>query len=168
MKDIPRSPRAMMKETPRTVSYVVDTKCKIGRAGGKDFLRGDVTIYWDKVPEAKIYINSGILKSALLNNKDFVRTELGLEVKDLSRKEFFTPEIIKEEIQVVEEEIVIQNPKPKFTEQEPEIVEPVFGVETKTPDTMTVKELKDYADLQGIEYPDNVKKKELLALIKGE
>jgi hypothetical protein len=168
MKDIARTQRVQLKETTRTTYYVTNTECKVGKAGGKGFRKGDLTLYWDKVPTAKIYINSAVLKNALLNSKDFLRTELGLEVKDLARKEFFTPEIVKEEVTPIEEPIVVQNPKPKFTVEEPEIVEPVFGVETKTPETMTLAELKDYAKLMGIEIPHNVKKAELLGLVKGE
>jgi hypothetical protein len=168
MKDIARTERVKLKETNRTAYYVQNTDCKIGSAGGKGFRKGDLTIYWDKVPTAKIYINSAVLKNALLNSKDYLRTELGLEVKDLARKEFFTPEIVKEEVQAVDEPLVVQNPKPKFTKEEPEIVEPIFGVETKTPETMTLAELKEHAKLIGVEIPHNVKKAELLALVKGE
>jgi hypothetical protein len=168
MKEIIRTHRVHLKETHRTVSRVQDIRCKVGKLAGKEFRRGDLTIFWEKVPEARIFINSAVLKNALLNSKDFLRTELGLEVKDLARKEFFTPEIVKEEIVPVEEELVVQNPKPKFTKEEPEIVEPVFGFEEKSLETMTVKELREVAEKQNIEVPFIIKKAELLALIKGE
>jgi hypothetical protein len=166
MKDIERTHRVHLVPTSRTASYIQDVSCKVGKAGGKGFRKGDLTIYWEKVPEAKLYISSAVLKNALLNSKDFLRTELGLEVKDLSRKEFFTPEIIKEEIKVIVEDVVVQNPKPKFTAEEPEVVEPVLGFETKSLDMMTVKELREVAEKKGIEVPFVIKKAELLALVQ--
>jgi hypothetical protein len=168
MKIIEKIPQVYFKETKANKYRTVPAVCVVGKAGGRVTSRGDLTLYWDHYPTNKVFINSAVLKNALLNSKDYFRTELGLDIKDLSKKEFLTPEIVAKEIVPVVEDVVVQNPKPKFTAEQPEVVEPILGFETKTLDTMTVKELREVAEKKGIEVPFVIKKADLLNLIKGE
>jgi hypothetical protein len=168
MKVIRKINRVQFRETKPNKYRVTPAVCTVGKAGGKETTRGDLTLFWDGFPANKIYINSTVLKNALLNSKEYFRKELGLDVRDLSQKEFLTPEIIAKEVVPIEEEVVVQNPKPKFSKEEPEVVEPILGFETKSLETMTVKELREVAEKKNIEVPFIIKKAELLKLIKGE
>lgn len=168
MKIVEKINRVYFKETKPNKYRMTPAVCTVGKAGGRKTGVGDLTLYWENYPANKIYINSAVLKNALLNSKDYFRKELGLDIRDLSQKEFLTPEIVAKEVVPVVEDVVVQNPKPKFTEEQPEVVEPVLGFETKTYETMTVKELREVAEKKGIEVPLIIKKAELLKLVKEE
>lgn len=168
MKIIEANNRVHFSITKANKYRVTPAVCQVGKAGGRKTTRGDLTLYWEHHPTSKTYINSEVLKNALLNSKDLLRTELGLDIRDVSKKEFLTPEIVAKEVVPVVEELVVQHPKEIFTEEQPEVIEPLLGYETKSIETMTVKELREVAEKQGIEVPFIIKKAELLNLIKGE
>lgn len=130
-----------IKWTRDTASNPLHSLCNTGKAvSASKYKYGDICYYHRGVPLSKSFINSQVFKDMLLNNKEFLRTQLGIEVKDVH-------EDISKDLGTIEETATQQYKDPK---------------------DMTYKELKEYASGLGLEFKGNISKSDLLALISKE
>lgn len=98
---------------------------------------GSLVIYHEGVPLSKTFINAAVFRAALVNNKAFLKNELGIEVKDLF-------ENVKEKIEVPEE-----------------------PAQPSTVEDMSYLELKTHATKLGVDFKGNIKKEDLINLIQN-
>jgi ABC-type transport system involved in Fe-S cluster assembly fused permease/ATPase subunit len=96
------------------------TTCAVGRFFGQS--TPDLTIYCEGVPQARISINSKVLKEALLSNPEVVEKVLGLRISEISKEK--TKEKTETKIKKVEKKIE-PKPKAKSVKQKKEIKEEI-------------------------------------------
>jgi len=92
------------------------TTCAVGRFFGQS--TPDLTIYCEGVPQARISINSKVLKEALLSNPEVVEKVLGLRVSEISKEKTET------KIKKIEKKIE-PKPKAKSVKQKKEVKEEI-------------------------------------------
>ena len=66
---------------------------------------GDLCIMHSGIPLSKLFINSEILREALLDNPELVKEALGLEIVDL-----YAEEVIDEEEEFIEDDVIVVDP----------------------------------------------------------
>lgn len=118
----------------RTFSDPVATSFRPGIPFGREFSRGDIVLLHPEISSSKTFLNSKILREALLNSKSFIEERLGLVIVEASpeikenkkaankRAKDKKAEEIKEEVTIegvteipegaeVKEEVVIDAPE---------------------------------------------------------
>lgn len=64
----------------KTYSDPVTASFRPGIPFGREFSRGDVVLLHPEISSSKIFLNSNILREALLNSKSFIEEKLGLVI----------------------------------------------------------------------------------------
>lgn len=100
---------------------------KPGIPFGMEYFRGDLVLFHPEITVSKVFLNSKILREAILNSKDIVEEMLGLTITDaLNKIEEAPVEIVKKNSKKakVVEEIVIEgvNEVPENAEVKDEVV----------------------------------------------
>lgn len=144
--------RIVLGDTKRLGHNPNQSPCKTGsKLGGPygKYGRGNLTIMVQGISMSKTFINKDIFKQALLQNKEFIKEQLNVEIKDLS----------------VQEPVVVKKPKPVKE------VEPPLDLPKDMPmsyEDMTVADLKELCKMSNIEYTSKMKKQELIDLLRTE
>lgn len=94
-----------IKPTTQTYSDPVSSIFKPGVPLGREYAVGDMCLLHDEITGSKTFLNSKILREAILASIDFVQEILELEIKDVRPKEVTkevpkkkeTPTVIDEE-----------------------------------------------------------------------
>lgn len=68
----------------RTFSDPVATSFRPGIPFGREFSRGDIVLLHPEISSSKTFLNSKILREALLNSKSFIEERLGLVIVEAS------------------------------------------------------------------------------------
>lgn len=68
----------------KTFSDPVATSFRPGIPFGREFSRGDVVLLHPEISSSKTFLNSNILREALLNSKSFIEEKLGLVIVEAS------------------------------------------------------------------------------------
>lgn len=66
----------------RTFSDPVAAQFKPGAPFGREYSRGDVVLLHPEISSSKIYLNSKVLRDAILASKDYIEEVLGLVISD--------------------------------------------------------------------------------------
>lgn len=116
----------------------LNNMCRTGsRFSSGKFRYGTLAIYRKGVPLSRTFINKDVFRAALVENVEFLRNELGVEVKDL-----------------------LAGIKDDIPEEQPETQQ------SSSVDDMSYPELKAYAEKIGVDFKGNIKKEKLIELIK--
>lgn len=130
----------MIKESNREMGISPwNSICQIGSKVNDRYKFGNIAIIFNEIMSARTYINSEVLRRALLENPEKTARLLSIEVKDLKP----APEIVP--AQVIEEEVI----ETVIEEIEPEYAEPDSDIEEVTQELvfeMPVEETEDIAD----------------------
>ncbi len=90
------------KSTKNTYSDPVSATFKPGIPFGRKYSAGDICLIHEGFQASKVFLNSKILRSALLNSKDFLEKVLEISIKDIRKQ---PKEIKKENVEVIEAEV---------------------------------------------------------------
>ena len=70
------------KPTTQTYSDPVSATFKPGIPFGREYSKGDMCLLHDGFQSSKIFINSTVLREAILNSKEYLEEALGLKITD--------------------------------------------------------------------------------------
>ena len=70
------------KPVNKTFSDPVAATFKPGIPFGRNFSKGDIVLLHSEISSSKIYLNSNILRDAMLNSKEYLEEALGLIISD--------------------------------------------------------------------------------------
>jgi hypothetical protein len=114
----------------RTFSDPVAAQFKPGTPFGREYSRGDVVLLHPEISSSKIYLNSNVLRDAMLTSKEYLEEALGLIISDATN------------IEEVKEEAPKKETKPKKTSKKevPEVTEVVIEGVNEVPEGEEVKE----------------------------
>lgn len=114
------------KPVNKTFSDPVAATFKPGIPFGRDFSKGDIVLLHSEISSSKIYLNSNILRDALLNSKEYLKEALGLIISDVRDIEEAPAKEVKKNSKKskVVEEVVIEgvNEIPEDVEVKDEVV----------------------------------------------
>ncbi len=99
---------------------------------GIEYSRGDMVLLHPEITASKIFLNSNILRDAILSNKEFVEEALGLKIIDAREAE--AP------VEVVEAPKKETKPKKTSKKEVPEVTEVVIEGVNEVPEGEEVKE----------------------------
>lgn len=91
------------KATKNTYSDPVSATFKPGIPFGRKYSAGDICLIHEGFQASKVFLNSKILRSALLNSKEFLEKALEISIKDIRKQ---PKEIKKENVEVIEADVV--------------------------------------------------------------
>lgn len=97
------------KPVNKTFSDPVAATFKPGIPFGRNFSKGDIVLLHSEISSSKIYLNSNILRDALLNSKEYLKEALGLIISDVRNVEEVPAKEVKKnsrKAKVVEEVII--------------------------------------------------------------
>lgn len=106
----------VIKPTNQTYSDPFAATFRPGIPFGREYSRGDMCFYNPEIESTKIFLNSNILREAMLNSKDYIEEALGIKITDAKATK-------KEKKEVVEEVIVMDTEDLSVPEQENKVVE---------------------------------------------
>lgn len=66
----------------RTFSDPVAAQFKPGAPFGREYSRGDIVLLHPEISSSKIYLNSNVLRDAILTSKEYLEEALGLVISD--------------------------------------------------------------------------------------
>ncbi len=114
----------------RTFSDPVAAQFKPGTPFGREYSRGDVVLLHPEISSSKIYLNSNVLRDAMLTSKEYLEEALGLIISDAAN------------VEEVKEEAPKKESKPKKTSKKevPEVTEVVIEGVNEVPEGEEVKE----------------------------
>lgn len=114
----------------RTFSDPVAAQFKPGTPFGREYSRGDVVLLHPEISSSKIYLNSNVLRDAMLTSKEYLEEALGLIISDAAN------------VEEVKEEAPKKETKPKKTSKKevPEVTEVVIEGVNEVPEGEEVKE----------------------------
>jgi hypothetical protein len=117
----------------KTYSDPVVSTFRPGTPFGREYSRGDIVLLHPEISASKTYLNSKVLRDAILNSKEYLEEVLGLVITDAlepkkteSKKEKKDKKEVKEEkLELVEEPVTDITPdipenKEEVTEELPE------------------------------------------------
>lgn len=81
----------------RTFSDPVAAQFKPGAPFGREYSRGDIVLLHPEISSSKIYLNSNILRDAILASKEYLEEALGLVISDAKNVEEVKEEAPKKE-----------------------------------------------------------------------
>lgn len=117
------------KPVEKTFSDPVAAVFKPGTPFGREYARGDIVLLHPEIATSKTFLNSTILRDALLDSKEYLEEKLGIKIIDTRAKEVEKPTTkgkkkkdipdISESPEIVEDIIeVVTDPEEKVTEPE--------------------------------------------------
>ena len=130
----------------RTFSDPVAAQFKPGAPFGREYSRGDIVLLHPEISSSKVYLNSNILRDAILTSKEYLEEALGLVISDAKevespKKETKSKKGSKKVEEVTEVTIEGVNEVPEGEEVKEEVVidAPVEVAETIT-DSLILEE----------------------------
>ena len=97
------------KTVNKTFSDPVAATFKPGIPFGRNFSKGDIVLLHSEISSSKIYLNSNILRDAMLNSKEYLEEALGLIISDARNVEEAPAKEVKKnskKAKVVEEVVI--------------------------------------------------------------
>lgn len=88
----------VFKPVSKTFSDPVAAQFKAGAPFGREFSRGDIVLLHPEISASKTYLNSNVLRDAMLTSKDFLEEALGIKIIDART----APDSIEEETTDIE------------------------------------------------------------------
>lgn len=88
----------VFKPVSKTFSDPVAAQFKAGAPFGREFSRGDIVLLHPEISASKTYLNSNVLRDAMLTSKDFLEEALGIKIMDVRT----APDSIEEETTDIE------------------------------------------------------------------
>ena len=70
------------KPTTQTYSDPVSATFKPGIPFGREYSKGDMCLLHEGFQSSKIFLNSTVLREAILNSKEYLEEALGLKITD--------------------------------------------------------------------------------------
>jgi hypothetical protein len=96
---------------------------------GKKYFKGDIVLMHPEIMGSKVFLNSNILREALLNSADYLEEAIGIKITDVAKSEK-VEEVVEvkprrrtniPKVEKVEDTIIVDEP----TKEEPKKEEPV-------------------------------------------
>ncbi len=81
----------------RTFSDPIAAQFKPGAPFGREYSRGDIVLLHPEISSSKTYLNSNILRDAILASKEYLEEALGLVISDAKNVEEVKEEVAKKE-----------------------------------------------------------------------
>lgn len=172
-----KSPRIVTSRRAGFSRY--NAVCKTGLAVSNKIKYGDLCLQWKGISKSSVFINSTVLINALLNSKDFLKKEFGIEVRDINDvsdpgEKYIEPEIVEPEPATMEPQ---EEPmKVEEVQEDEKIVDEDGELERLKKEKLSGEKIEDlpyqeiraHAKAMGFDFKGNPKKEELLKMIKGE
>lgn len=121
------------KPTNKTYSDPISAIFKPGIPFGRQYTKGDICLLHDRIPGSKIFLNSLILREAVLNSKEFLEEALDIKIIDTrveeSKKETNKDKPTEPPVEPVSEPTPEPEPEVKEEEVKEEVVEAPAEVE---------------------------------------
>ena len=108
----------------RTFSDPVAAQFKPGAPFGREYSRGDIVLLHPEISSSKVYLNSNILRDAMLASKEYLEEALGLVISDAKNVEEVKEEAPKKETKSKKGSKKVEEPVKEVTEGE-EVVEDI-------------------------------------------
>ena len=83
------------KPTNKTYSDPVSAIFRPGVPFGRDYAKGDICLLHDRIPGSKIFLNSKILREAMLDSAEFLEEALEIKIIDTRKEPKKQPEVIE-------------------------------------------------------------------------
>ena len=120
----------IFKPVEHTFSDPIAAVFKPGTPFGREYSRGDIVLLHPEISSSKVYLNSLILRTAILESREYLEEKLGLIIQDKNevketniKKESKTKS--KKEKQVIEEDPLLEKLKKEEPVIDEEIVTPI-------------------------------------------
>lgn len=112
----------VFKDTKHTYSDPVSATFLPGIPFGREKSKGDICLLHTGFAASKIFLNSSVLREALLNSKDLIEEKLDIKITD--KKNALPPKAEKKEVKEAEVVILEEEPKKstKKNKKEAEII----------------------------------------------
>ena len=111
----------VFKDTKHTYSDPVSATFLPGVPFGREKSKGDICLLHTGFAASKIFLNSSVLREALLNSKDLIEEKLDIKITD--KKNALPPKAEKKEVKEAEVVILEEPKKPaKKNKKEAEII----------------------------------------------
>lgn len=123
----------VFKPTNRTYADPVSATFIPGIPFGREFSRGDICLLNEEFSGSMTFLNSRILRDAILASKEYLEEVLGLQIKDATKDL-----VSEEEVQAVAEAIIIE-----AEEQEKSVEEVVAGIVEEAKEDEATKEVTE-------------------------
>ena len=91
------------KPVEKTFSDPVSAVFKPGTPFGREYSRGDIVLLHPEISSSKIFLNSLILRDALLDSKEFMEEILGIKIIDTRVEEIIKKPKGSKKVQTIEE-----------------------------------------------------------------
>ena len=122
------------KPVEKTFSDPVAAVFKPGTPFGREYSRGDIVLLHPEIATSKTFLNSTILRDALLDSKEYLEEKLGIKIIDTRAKEVEKPTVTKgkkkkdipdisENPEIVEDVLEVVNDITENKDTEPETTE---------------------------------------------
>lgn len=109
------------KPVEKTFSDPVAAVFKPGTPFGREYSRGDIVLLHPEISSSKVFLNSLILKDALLDSREYLEEKLGIVITEKEvPKEKKSTKKTKETVKVEEP---IEEPIEEITENVEEVIE---------------------------------------------
>jgi len=89
---------------------------------GKKYFKGDLVLMHPEIMGSKVFLNSNILREAILNSKELLEERLGLVIEDATKSEKPKKKTTAKKVEKVEE--VLETPKEEPVEEPKKEEEP--------------------------------------------
>lgn len=119
----------------RTFSDPIAAQFKPGAPFGREYSRGDIVLLHPEISSSKIYLNSKVLRDAILASKDYVEEVLGLVISDALNVE--ETKEAKKETKAKKNSKKVEEPKEEPVEEVTEVT--IEGV-NEVPEGEEIKE----------------------------
>lgn len=105
----------------KTFSDPIAAQFKPGAPFGREYSRGDVVLLHPEISSSKIFLNSKVLRDAILASKEYIEEALGLIISDAKdvKKETKAKRTSKKEEETVIEEPIKEETNNLILEEEP-------------------------------------------------
>lgn len=117
----------------RTFSDPIAAQFKPGTPFGREYSRGDVVLLHPEISSSKVYLNSKVLRDAILTSKEYLEEALGLIINDANNIEEVKEEAPKKETKAKKSSKKVE-PKPE------EVTEVTIEGVNEVPEGEEVKE----------------------------
>lgn len=104
----------VFKPTAKTYSDPIAATFVPGIPFGREKSRGDICLLHEGFSSSRIYLNSHVLREAILNSKDFLEEVLDIKITDKSGKK-----VEKSTVDTKDVDVYIPEEQPAIVEEEP-------------------------------------------------